>query len=212
MRCLSMPKSLLRWTTSWSSSWNEPWSKRSWMRSRAVSFPSACCRAMRASPPPSSLSRLRRSSSSRFLCLTVDIGGLRILKQHLTRLGGGGDAIDTEPRDEDAAAVLDGRLSAVDEGEDFRRGAHDAEGDRADVHPAPHRPHAVARAIEVRRLAGDAAALDGTAVAVEAAGELLFFARRIDGDVRRHDDVFELFLALRSEEHTSELQSRLHLV
>src|ERR1051326_9313539 len=44
------------------------------MRSRAVSLPSACWRAMRASPPPSSLSRLRRSSSSRFLFLTVGIG------------------------------------------------------------------------------------------------------------------------------------------
>src|SRR5438552_1420629 len=74
MRCFSMPKSVLRWTTSWSSSWNEPSSKRSWMRSRAVSFPSACWRAIRASPPPSSLSRLRRSSSSRFLFLTIDMG------------------------------------------------------------------------------------------------------------------------------------------
>src|ERR1043165_9686500 len=44
------------------------------MRSRAVSLPSACWRAMRTSPPPSSLSRLRRSSSSRFLFLTVGIG------------------------------------------------------------------------------------------------------------------------------------------
>src|SRR6266568_1900332 len=34
------------------------------MRSRAVSLPSLCCRSMRASPPPNSLSRLRRSSSS----------------------------------------------------------------------------------------------------------------------------------------------------
>src|SRR5437899_8863167 len=34
------------------------------MRSRAVSLPSLCWRWMRASPPPNSLSRLRRSSSS----------------------------------------------------------------------------------------------------------------------------------------------------
>src|SRR5207253_9451593 len=56
---LPISKSVERWTTSWSSSWNEPGSKSSAMRSRAVSLPSLCWRWMRASPPPSSLSRLR---------------------------------------------------------------------------------------------------------------------------------------------------------
>jgi hypothetical protein len=52
MRFFSMSKSWLRWTTSASSSWNEPGSSRASIRSRAVSLPASCWRAMRSSPPP----------------------------------------------------------------------------------------------------------------------------------------------------------------
>src|SRR5687768_11124320 len=59
-----MPKSVQRWVTRASTSTNEPASRRSSMRSRAVSLPASCCLRMRSSPPPRSAaaSRLRRSS------------------------------------------------------------------------------------------------------------------------------------------------------
>src|SRR5881628_2423506 len=61
-----MPKSRQRWVLKRSSSTKLPGS-RSWsMRSRAVSLPSAWRLARRSSPPPSSASRFRRSSSARF--------------------------------------------------------------------------------------------------------------------------------------------------
>src|SRR5437660_6306668 len=84
MRCFSIPKSMERWTTSWSSSWNEPGSNSSAMRSLAVSFPSACWRSMRFSPPPSSLCRLRSSSSSRLLMVgswQLTVGGGQLVCQ-----------------------------------------------------------------------------------------------------------------------------------
>src|SRR5258706_9554515 len=65
--------------TSWSSSWKEPGSKSKVTRSRAVSLPSLCCRSMRACPPPISLSRLRRSSSSSLECKVL-------LRGHATHL------------------------------------------------------------------------------------------------------------------------------
>src|SRR6266516_3028878 len=61
-----MPKSRQRWVLKRSSSTKLPGS-RSWStRSRAVSLPSAWRLARRSSPPPSSASRFRRSSSARF--------------------------------------------------------------------------------------------------------------------------------------------------
>ena len=52
-----MPKSWQRCSTNMSHSSNEPSSRRSSMRSRAVSLPLACCAAMRFSPPPSARER-----------------------------------------------------------------------------------------------------------------------------------------------------------
>src|SRR5437773_7627213 len=61
-----MPKSRQRWVLKRSNSTKLPGS-RSWStRSRAVSLPSAWRLARRSSPPPSSASRFRRSSSARF--------------------------------------------------------------------------------------------------------------------------------------------------
>ncbi len=53
MRFSSIPKSVLRWTTSASSSSNEPGSSSASIRSRAVSLPASCCFSMRSGPPPS---------------------------------------------------------------------------------------------------------------------------------------------------------------
>src|SRR5216683_6062993 len=57
----SMPNSVERCSTNMSNSSNDPLSSSSSMRSRAVSFPRACCASMRFSPPPS-LAPARRSS------------------------------------------------------------------------------------------------------------------------------------------------------
>src|SRR5512132_3928388 len=67
----SIPKSRERCSTSLSSSKNEPGSRRSSTRSRAVSFPSACCRATRSGPPPSRLFARRASRSARRLSIVM---------------------------------------------------------------------------------------------------------------------------------------------
>src|ERR1700687_4361857 len=58
-----MPKSRQRWVTSASTSTKEPASSSNSTRSRAVSLPAACCRAMRSGPPPSAAAASRLSSS-----------------------------------------------------------------------------------------------------------------------------------------------------
>src|SRR5687768_16574193 len=69
-RDFSIPKSRERCSTSESSSKKEPGSRRSSTRSRAVSFPSACWRAVRSGPPPARL-RARRASRSAMRFSTV---------------------------------------------------------------------------------------------------------------------------------------------
>src|SRR5207247_427501 len=106
------------------------------------------------------------------LDLTAVFHGHAILKQHLTPLTDGRDAVDTQLCDEDPIAVLDKSLPAVDEGNDLRSRPHRSEGDGPNVHPLPHWPDAITRPVEIRRLAFDAALLDRAAVAVEAARHL----------------------------------------
>src|SRR5438128_5285912 len=62
--CSSMPKSRQRCVTSLSTSSNVPGSKRSSIRSRAVSLPASCWRFCRSAPPPSSARRSRSASTS----------------------------------------------------------------------------------------------------------------------------------------------------
>ncbi len=62
--CRSMPKSRQRCVTSLSISSKLPGSNSASTRSRAVSLPCSCCRARRASPPPSSACRSSAASLS----------------------------------------------------------------------------------------------------------------------------------------------------
>src|SRR5438067_147469 len=62
--CSAMPKSRQRCVTSLSTSSNVPGSKRSSIRSRAVSLPASCWRFCRSAPPPSSARRSRSASTS----------------------------------------------------------------------------------------------------------------------------------------------------
>src|SRR5512143_367288 len=74
----SMPKSRDRCSTRRSSSKNEPGSRRRSTRSRAVSFPSACCRATRSGPPPCRLLSRRASRSAiRFSIVMRPLAGKR---------------------------------------------------------------------------------------------------------------------------------------
>src|SRR5262249_7809778 len=73
-RCSCMPKSTQRWRTNLSSSSKVPSSRRSSMRSRAVSLPALCSRSRRSGPPPASASVLRRRKSSiRSWCLALEV-------------------------------------------------------------------------------------------------------------------------------------------
>ncbi len=63
--CFSIPKSIERCCTNMSNSSNDPESRRSSMRSRAVSLPRLCCAATRLSPPPTRACARRWSSRSR---------------------------------------------------------------------------------------------------------------------------------------------------
>src|SRR5258706_5445628 len=84
----SMPKSRQRWTTKGSISSKEPGSPRSSTRSRAESFPAACCFLTRSSPPPSRAAW--RSASRRFIRSSSDLIGsqrnLLFLREHPLRL------------------------------------------------------------------------------------------------------------------------------
>src|SRR6185295_10407392 len=85
MRWRSMPKSRLRWTTRASSSTKDAGSSSSSTRSRAVSFPSACCFATRSSPPPLRAASRRRCRSSAALgCTASLIALLRSSRPHPT--------------------------------------------------------------------------------------------------------------------------------
>lgn len=74
---LSMPKSVQRWVLNMSYSRKDPGSSSTSSRSLADSFPLACCRARRFSPPPSNARFLvssKRSRKIRFTSGTLTAG------------------------------------------------------------------------------------------------------------------------------------------
>src|SRR6266542_6444098 len=162
---------------------------------------------------PRSSRRFTIARARNSICRTLfDMDGQRILKQHLTPLTGGGDAVDTQPCDEDPLVVLDESLRAVDEGNDLRSRPHRSKRDRPNVHPSPHRADAITRPVEIRRLPFDAVPLDRASVAVEAAWHLLFLAVHVDLDLRRHEHVLEIAFPLATRERVRDTADDLGVV